>query len=78
MEVQVLVNHGLLGTGVSRARPHSGGWLSHSSQFRTSSQWLDRCREPASGSPTASVVRKQQCGPARAGPLTSLVLEMRE
>jgi len=47
----------------------------HSSQVSGSSQWLDRCREPASGSPTASVVESTQFGPARAGPLTSLVLE---
>jgi hypothetical protein len=44
-------------------------------QVASSSQWLDRCREPASGSPTASVVRSTQFDPARAGPLTSLVLE---
>ena len=49
--------------------------LNHSSQVSGSSQWLDRCREPASGSPTASVVRSAQFDPARAGPLTSLVLE---
>ena len=47
----------------------------HSSQVSGTSQWLDRCREPASGSPTASVVESTQFGPARAGPLTSLVLE---
>src|SRR5256886_12087611 len=39
----------------------------HSSQVSGSSQWLDRCREPASGSPTASVVESTQFGPARAG-----------
>src|SRR5437016_13547063 len=50
----------------------------HSSQVSGSSQWLDRCREPASGSPTASVVESTQFDPARAGPLTSLVLEIRE
>lgn len=49
--------------------------LYHSSQVSGSSQWLDRCREPASGSPTASVVESTQFDPARAGPLTSLVLE---
>src|SRR5438046_4104269 len=43
----------------------------HSSQVSGSSQWLDRCREPASGSPTASVVESTQFDPARAGPLTS-------
>jgi len=47
----------------------------YSSQVSGSSQWLDRCREPASGSPTASVVESTQFDPARAGPLTSLVLE---
>jgi hypothetical protein len=49
--------------------------LYHSSQVSGSSQWLDRCREPASGSPTALVVESTQFDPARAGPLTSLVLE---
>ncbi len=49
--------------------------LYHSSQVSGSSQWLDRCREPASGSPTASVVESTQFDLARAGPLTSLVLE---
>ena len=44
-------------------------------QVASLSQWLDRCREPASGSPTASVVRSTQFDLARAGPLTSLVLE---
>jgi len=44
-------------------------------QVASSSQWLDRCREPASDLPTASVVRSTQFDPARAGPLTSLVLE---
>ena len=44
-------------------------------QVASSSQWLDRCREPASDSPTASVVRSTQFDPTRAGPLTSLVLE---
>jgi hypothetical protein len=47
----------------------------HSSQVSGSSQWLDRCREPASGSPTASVVKSTQFDPARAGPLISLVLD---
>ena len=49
--------------------------LYHSSQVSGSSQWLDQCREPAAGSPTASVFRSTQFDPARAGPLTSLVLE---
>src|SRR5437016_13660836 len=47
----------------------------HSSRVSGSSQWVDRCREPASGSPTASVVESTQFGPARAGPLTSFVLD---
>ena len=49
--------------------------LYHPLQVSGSSQWLDRCREPASGSPTASVFKSTQFDPARAGPLTSLVLE---
>jgi|SRR5271166_5346550 len=49
--------------------------LNRQLQLAGSSQWLDRCREPASGSPTASVVRSTQSNPARAGPLTSLVLD---
>ena len=49
--------------------------LYHSSQVSGSSQWLDQCREPASGSPTAAVFKSTQFDPARAGPLTSLVLE---
>jgi hypothetical protein len=49
--------------------------LYHASQVSGSSAWLDRCREPASGSPTALVVESTQFDPARAGPLTSLVLE---
>ena len=44
-------------------------------QVAGSSQWLDRCSEPASGSFTASVVRSTQFDLARAGPLTSLVLD---
>lgn len=47
----------------------------HSSQVSGSSQWLDRCRERASGSPTASVFKSTQFDPARARSLTSLVLE---
>jgi hypothetical protein len=49
--------------------------LYHSSQVSGSSQWLDQCREPASGSPTASVFKSTQFDPARARSLTSLVLE---
>jgi hypothetical protein len=36
---------------------------------------LDRCREPASRLPTASVVKSMEFHPARAGPLESLVLD---
>ena len=49
--------------------------LYHSLQVSGSSQWLDQCREPASGSRTASDFKSTQFDPARAGPLTSLVLE---
>jgi hypothetical protein len=49
--------------------------LNHPLQVAGSSQWLDQCREPASGSPTASVVESTQFDPARAGPLTSFVLK---
>ena len=49
--------------------------LYHSLQVSGSSQWLDQCREPASGSRTASVFKSTQFDPARAGPFTSLVLE---
>jgi hypothetical protein len=49
--------------------------LYHPLQVSTSGQWLDRCREPASGSPTASIVKSTQFDPTRAGPLTSLVLD---
>jgi hypothetical protein len=36
---------------------------------------LDRCREPVSSLPTASVVKSMEFHPARAGPLESLVLD---
>ena len=49
--------------------------LNRQLQVAGSSQWLDRCREPASDSPTASVARSTQFDPARAGPLISLVLD---
>jgi len=49
--------------------------LYHSSQVSGSRQWLDQCREPASGSPTASVFKSTQFDPASARSLTSLVLE---
>jgi len=49
--------------------------LNHPLQVTGSSQWLDRCREPASDSPAASVVGRTEFDPARAGPLPSLVLD---
>jgi len=49
--------------------------LNHQWQVAGSGQWLDRCREPASGSPTASVVSSTEFDRARAGPLTSVVLD---
>jgi hypothetical protein len=49
--------------------------LNHPLQVTGLSQWLDRCREPASDSPAASVVGSTQFDPARAGPLTSLVVD---
>jgi hypothetical protein len=39
-----------------------------------SGQWLHRAKEPASGSPTASIVRSTEFDPARARPRTPLVL----
>ena len=45
--------------------------LNHPLQVAGSSQWLDRCREPTPGSPTASVVRSTQFDPARSGPHTA-------
>ena len=47
--------------------------LNHPLQVVGSGPWLDQWREPASGSPTASVVRSMEFDPARAGPLASLV-----
>jgi len=49
--------------------------LNHPLQVASSSQWLDRCREPASGSPTVSVLKSTQFNPTRVGPLTSLVFD---
>ncbi len=40
-----------------------------------SGQWLDRCREPASDSPTTAVVMNMEFHQARAGPLESLDLD---
>ena len=51
------------------------GGLNHPLRVSNSGQWLDRCRERASGSPTASVFKSTQFDPARARSLTSLVLE---
>ena len=40
-----------------------------------SGQWLAGCREPASGSPTASVRGSMELAQARAAPLESVVLD---
>ena len=74
-ETKVLVNHGLLGIVCLLLSLSQQAGLNCPLQVASLSQWLDRCREPASGSPTASVVRSTQFDLARAGPLTSLVLE---
>jgi hypothetical protein len=44
----------------------------HPLQVVGSGPWFDRCKEPASGSPTASVLRNLEFDQARAGPLESL------
>jgi hypothetical protein len=49
--------------------------LNYPLQVFGSGQWLDRGREPASGSPTASVLRSTEFDQARAAPLESLVLD---
>ena len=49
--------------------------LNHQLQVAGSGQLLDRCGEPAFGSPTAAVVRSMEFHQARAGPLESLVLD---
>jgi hypothetical protein len=49
--------------------------LYHPLKVSGSNQRLDRCREQASGSPTASIVKSTHFDPSRAGPRTSLVLE---
>ena len=49
--------------------------LNHPLQVADSGQWLDRCREVASGSPTAAVLRSMEFDPVRAGPLASLILD---
>jgi hypothetical protein len=55
--------------------PSQQAGLNHPLQVTGSSQWLDRCREPAPDSPAASVVGSTEFDPARAGPLTLLVLD---
>ena len=49
--------------------------LNHPLRVAGSGQWLDGGREPASGSPTASVLRSTEFDHARAAPLESLVLD---
>jgi len=49
--------------------------LNHPLLVASSGQWLDGCREPASGSPTASVLRSMEFDRARAAPLESVVLD---
>jgi hypothetical protein len=49
--------------------------LNHPLHVAGSGQWLDGGREPASGSPTASVLRSMEFDQARAAPLESLVLD---
>ena len=49
--------------------------LNHPLLVASSGQWLDGCREPASGSPSASVRRSMEFDQARAAPLESLVLD---
>jgi hypothetical protein len=49
--------------------------LNHALHVVGSGPWFDRGREPASDSPTASVVRSMEFDPARAGPLECLVLD---
>lgn len=49
--------------------------LNHPLLVASSGQWLDGCREPASGSPTASVLRSMEFDQAHAAPLESLVLD---
>ena len=49
--------------------------LNHQLQVVGSGQWLDRCREPASGSPTPAVLRSMEFDPDRGAPLESFVLD---
>ena len=47
--------------------------LNHPLHVAGSGPWLDRCREPASGSPTTSDLRSTEFDQARTAPLGSLV-----
>jgi hypothetical protein len=47
--------------------------LNHPLHVAGSGPWLDRCREPASGSPTTSDLRSTEFDQARTAPLESLV-----
>jgi hypothetical protein len=49
--------------------------LNHLLLVAGSGPWLDGCREPASGSPTAAVLRSMEFDQARTAPLESLVLD---
>jgi hypothetical protein len=49
--------------------------LNHPLLVVGSGQWLDGRREPASGYPTASVLRSMEFDQARAAPLESLVVD---
>jgi len=51
--------------------------LNHHSHLVCSRPWFDPCREPASGLPTAAILRNTEFDSARAGPLASLVLDGR-
>ena len=46
--------------------------LNYPLQVAGSGPWLDRCREPVPGSPTAAVLRSMEFDQARAAPLESL------
>jgi hypothetical protein len=46
--------------------------LNHPLQVAGSGPWLDQCREVASGSPTAAVLRSMEFDPVRAGPFASI------
>ncbi len=55
--------------------PSQQAGLNHPLLVASSGQRLDGCREPPSGSPTASVLRSMKFDQARAAPLKSLVLD---